>query len=713
MPEPDLIPDQARDERPGPLEPSINEESAPAAPSLRPLNPGAGFSLPAGASATTEPVDPTPEIAADSEPPVSVECAPEPPRTAPESKPARSKLAPGWSTRFKAAVLLSFVVMVYALIQKRIQEPADIDRLVADKPRETSRESGIDPDPKPLETTNSDGVISQDVREKPARTVDNLSLADATPTRTHAPNDRIKHPPIPELAPDPPLSEPPKPSTTAPRAIDLAPVARVEPSPNPSASEIEMVPLAPTVDASIGFDPVELAENSTAPSLTEPIDRTSPDSWPASEPLANSSTSIDLPTPDYGDDSDDPSLADPITSEQPIELAEVEPAPIIEESGPDPATLDAGSSDWPLEPLGPAVAVDVAAADSFAGLELADHVEPSVPTVEADPTPLEPVTLPTTPELAIEPSFSPSADEMPALGTAPSIDEELPPPAPAVEILAAPSPSSVDPGTPIRQSPPAPAYELTSEPPVQLVSEPTEPTPGDAIRTVETPPGRMPSPTLVETPIEESAGRGSVAPITHVVQPRENFWTISQRYYGSGWYYRALWMANRERVEKVDELYVGTRLLIYAPEDLDRSLIPSTVPVPGRAPRPDGMTDPEAPREIARRDDQAERTSGAPLPGPASSRPISRQRSDRPTARPNGSIPLAPIERVHSVGPNETLRSIARDELGDSARGGEILRLNAGLIDDPDRLPIGARLILPEPAHENSPPNKLPVDLPR
>ena len=48
--------------------------------------------------------------------------------------------------------------------------------------------------------------------------------------------------------------------------------------------------------------------------------------------------------------------------------------------------------------------------------------------------------------------------------------------------------------------------------------------------------------------------------------------------------------------------------------------------------------------------------------------------------------------------PYDTLRSIARDMLGDSRRSGEILDLNRGVIDDPSQLIVGQVLELPEDA---------------
>jgi nucleoid-associated protein YgaU len=63
------------------------------------------------------------------------------------------------------------------------------------------------------------------------------------------------------------------------------------------------------------------------------------------------------------------------------------------------------------------------------------------------------------------------------------------------------------------------------------------------------------------------------APYTHRVGVGENFWTIAKQYYGTGRYYRALWYANRDRVNKLDELYVGTTLRIPSPEELNRSMV--------------------------------------------------------------------------------------------------------------------------------------------
>jgi nucleoid-associated protein YgaU len=78
-----------------------------------------------------------------------------------------------------------------------------------------------------------------------------------------------------------------------------------------------------------------------------------------------------------------------------------------------------------------------------------------------------------------------------------------------------------------------------------------------------------------------AAGTRRVETVPHVVEDKENFWTISRQYYGSGRYYRALWKANADRCPEIDGLYVNDVIIIPPPEDLD----PSYIDPPGERPR--------------------------------------------------------------------------------------------------------------------------------
>ena len=70
----------------------------------------------------------------------------------------------------------------------------------------------------------------------------------------------------------------------------------------------------------------------------------------------------------------------------------------------------------------------------------------------------------------------------------------------------------------------------------------------------------------------------------------------------------------------------------------------------------------------------------------------------RTAARPRASAAADASRPVYKVRTYDTLRSIARDTLGDARRASEILELNRGLIDDPNQLVAGQVLELPEDA---------------
>jgi nucleoid-associated protein YgaU len=226
-----------------------------------------------------------------------------------------------------------------------------------------------------------------------------------------------------------------------------------------------------------------------------------------------------------------------------------------------------------------------------------------------------------------------------------------------------------------------------------------------------------------------------------VVEQRENFWTISRLHYGSGRYYRALWRANAAKVPAIDGLHVGDVILIPAVEDLDSDYIDPprirTVNAEFERGGQDGVAQPAgspassssrrdsvvAARTIrtsvaasargiaARRARPTDASLDLPVGGAAfgrdsGTRPPSLNPGDeeadngepeiRLTARSRGPVP--PKGPGYKVRPYDTLRSIARDTLGDAHRADEILDLNRGLIADPNHLIVGQFLELPEDA---------------
>jgi nucleoid-associated protein YgaU len=223
-----------------------------------------------------------------------------------------------------------------------------------------------------------------------------------------------------------------------------------------------------------------------------------------------------------------------------------------------------------------------------------------------------------------------------------------------------------------------------------------------------------------------------VETVLHKVERGENFWTIARLYYPSGRYYRALWKYNSAKVPVIDKLYVNTVLTIPPPEDLD----PAYIDPPGtRAPRL-GAKDPNlAARDDRSTDRRVGRTEGVPVRRSSRSDPelnlpvsdpFTEQASDRGFSSRGGGRSGGPSRAVndddspdqdnasdnepevrsrstvsrpvYKVRRYDTLRTIARDTLGDSRRADEVLELNRDIIDDPGHLIVGQILELPEDA---------------
>jgi nucleoid-associated protein YgaU len=233
------------------------------------------------------------------------------------------------------------------------------------------------------------------------------------------------------------------------------------------------------------------------------------------------------------------------------------------------------------------------------------------------------------------------------------------------------------------------------------------------------------------------AGSSRVEPTLHVVDRGENFWTISRLYYGDGRYYRALWKANSKRYPNIREIHINDVILIPAVDDLDTAYITlprrrqsaggdegsTRVEVAGSAEaapagseslksfpttrtarisdasdgipvRRNGRVEAELELPVA----EAENAPARGHRGSSNNRP--GEEDDGPetrlAARPHNP---APVDRpVYKVRRYDTLRSIARDVLGDSRRADEIYDINRDIIADPTRLTTGQLLELPEDA---------------
>jgi general secretion pathway protein D len=220
-------------------------------------------------------------------------------------------------------------------------------------------------------------------------------------------------------------------------------------------------------------------------------------------------------------------------------------------------------------------------------------------------------------------------------------------------------------------------------------ARPTE-VPGASLRPTAGTRGRHVDPAVQRTVLGDVPSAGPAVPSArrrHVVQAGEDFGTIARAYYGSAAYARSLWWANRDRVAWPEALKAGAAIVVPPAAELEAPPVAS-----GKGPG---------------------RIAGAPTatqaPPPASL-PISVREIEVKLSRPRRAMSDPRVERVggpnragggysvHVVRRDETLRSIARDRLGDARRGGEIAELNRDLLGDDPRPVPGQRLLLPADA---------------
>lgn len=140
---------------------------------------------------------------------------------------------------------------------------------------------------------------------------------------------------------------------------------------------------------------------------------------------------------------------------------------------------------------------------------------------------------------------------------------------------------------------------------------------------------------------------------TYEVQPNDTYWTISQKCYGTGSYFRALAEVNRKKIPQEDQLQVGA--LISAP-------------------------------------DVAQLERQYPKLCPKSSRRETVKHSATPVSA-SGHLAGA---RTYTTQEGDTLYEIAKAELGKASRWVEIYELNREQLGpDYDYLPAGLHLALP------------------
>jgi nucleoid-associated protein YgaU len=143
---------------------------------------------------------------------------------------------------------------------------------------------------------------------------------------------------------------------------------------------------------------------------------------------------------------------------------------------------------------------------------------------------------------------------------------------------------------------------------------------------------------------------------TYKVRPNDNYWTISEKLYGTGAYFRALAEVNRDRTSRDDHLRVGAVLQAPPAEELEKNYADL------------------CPKANHRRGSGGVRTMSV-----STVQGIGR--------------------RVYVVEQGDTLMDVARRQLGKASRWAEIYELNRDKLgEDHDYLVPGMQLAMPEPS---------------
>jgi nucleoid-associated protein YgaU len=216
-------------------------------------------------------------------------------------------------------------------------------------------------------------------------------------------------------------------------------------------------------------------------------------------------------------------------------------------------------------------------------------------------------------------------------------------------------------------------------------------------------PESSPNPTRDQRLAGLRPGGAAAGPMRHTVARGETCAMIAQRYYGSARYERALQSYNRGLTARSDRLTTGDLIVIPRVDELDATQIgparsKSTIePGPAAAPGP-------FPEGVGKRDAELDSPGLSEARFDAADQTVRRNRENIDdgssgsrsghTSAESGRAPMP----VHVVRRYETLRSIARDRLGDSRRAGEIIELNRDRVPVANQLTPGQRLLLPADA---------------
>lgn len=616
-------------------------------------------------------------------------------------------------SRYGIVIVLSFTLILSGMVWKKWMGPKSAGTgLVNEIPNASGSKEKDKSEKKATVAANDKGGS----KDKPADAKEAKSSAGAAPETTPpVPSTAEKvveakagdsGAPAKDSAPKP--ADPPKNAGDASKEIKVAETVppTVPPAADASATLSELPPLT---DPSTAGQSLTDASKDAPPrpkngaASTEVVSNSDPKP-PAQASGASGSSNEPIITPLPAAGSTPPASASPpatVAQEDPLPASP--PGEIAATNLPPVDTPSGANSPAPLPPVGDLPPAGSAIADAERpkpqNSTLPEPTKTAAPTAPAaasgtpDPAPL-PVatgtpatTTPTQPaDAALSASGPAAASSLPTAATDTARNATAAAVGAAGAVIAAEAmTSNSKPGEARTRTAPTPTTEDGWVALPTIKRKPESPMAASANLKPIDPPTRRVEPA-------EPVGAGVVTPVAHVVQRNENFFTISRSYYGTGKYYMALWAANRQKVSAVDQLYVGTTIIIPPEEALDRSLIQ-----PPKRSQVGRSAAPSRPRRNTsmRGGDRSEVLVDLPTSGRAGE----DSQADDPVSMRTARQIRADLP-YHSVRANETLRSIARARLDDSHRAKEIEELNADVIryDADGKLIPGQMLRLPQDA---------------
>jgi len=260
--------------------------------------------------------------------------------------------------------------------------------------------------------------------------------------------------------------------------------------------------------------------------------------------------------------------------------------------------------------------------------------------------------------------------------TNPAAKRESPPTPPVVEI-----PKSTNP-TP---QPPAPEHKPT------LPRLPGE-LPDDGIRTTQA--EQTSAPELVRATFPPAPPR----PRVYVIKPNDNLSKICKAVYGTSnrRVVQALYEANRHRVKNKNRVLVGQRLSIppWPPSSAGETRL--LIPLSQQAVKPAGPAGSiKLPVRSKGRDAGGRETTLDARSSRGKTDGKVKKRIAPSRARSSKTAKRGPRYRWYRVKRDQSLSTIARDQLGSGRRWNEIWKLNKGRLRRPNHLPAGTRIKVP------------------